>query len=62
MTNANPIDRSWVFGSSTVKEATLKPLCQRVDEQFQLPTSRICRYFADSDDPCFILRLEFSNR
>jgi hypothetical protein len=52
------IDRSWFFDSSE-KEATLKPLCQRVEEEFELPTRRLCRYFAGFDDvylianPCF---------
>jgi hypothetical protein len=34
-----------------MKEAAVKSLCQRVEEQFQLPSNRLCRYFADSDDP-----------
>ena len=46
--------QSWVFGSLIQKENTLKPLCERVETQMQLPTNRLCRYFADSDDPYLI--------
>lgn len=42
-------DRSWIFCSAE-KESLLRPLCQRVEAQFQLPKTRLCRYFADSDD------------
>jgi len=44
-------DRSWVFGSPA-REATLKPLCLRVEAEFELPAVRLCRYFADFDDEC----------
>jgi len=47
-------DRSWIFKSSTTKEASLKSLCQRVEAQFRLPKTRLCRYFAASDDPYFV--------
>jgi hypothetical protein len=44
--------QSWVFGSLTEKETTLKPLCERVEALFQpSATNRLCRYFADWDDP-----------
>src|SRR5580658_9108361 len=43
------VDRSWVFGTPA-KEATLKPLCQRVEVEFDLPAGRLCRYFAGFDD------------
>jgi hypothetical protein len=51
-------DRSWVF-SSPAKEATLKPLCQRVEAEFDLPAGRLCRYFADFDDPSLIANPRF---
>jgi len=54
MTKTNTIDRSWNFNHSATKEATLKPLCERAEAQFQLPNARLCRYFADSDDPYLI--------
>jgi len=46
-------DRSWVFGSPEI-EAALKPLCRRVEAEFDLPADKFCRYFADSDDPCLV--------
>ena len=47
--------QSWVFGSLTQKGTNLKPLCERVETLFQLPAAnRLCRYFADWDDPCLI--------
>lgn len=51
-------DRSWVFGSPT-KGAELKPLCLRVEAEFDLPAGRLCRYFADFDDPCLITNPRF---
>jgi hypothetical protein len=50
MCAAKSVDRSWDFNYSTAKEANIKPLCQRVEEHFQLPPRRLCRYFANSDD------------
>jgi hypothetical protein len=47
-------DRSWIFEPSIQKHAALKSLCQRVEARFQLPEDRLCRYFADSDDPYLI--------
>ena len=49
MSNRNTIDRSWVFGSRE-QEAKVKPLCQRVEAEFDLTSGRLCRYFAESDD------------
>src|SRR5947209_4820355 len=46
-------DRSWVFGSPEL-ETALKPLCQRVEAEFDLLEDNFCRYFADFDDPCLI--------
>src|SRR5438132_3446897 len=51
-------DRGWIFHSSE-KEATVKPLCQRVEKEFELPTTRLCRYFADSDDEFLIANPRF---
>ncbi len=45
---------SWVFQSLSAKSSTLKSLCQQAEEQFQLPTNRLCRYFANSDDPYLV--------
>jgi hypothetical protein len=46
-------DGSWVFGSPEI-EAALKPLCRRVEAEFDLPADKFCRYFADSDDPYLV--------
>jgi len=54
MNAQKPADRSWIFNYSSAKETTIKQLCQRVEEYFQLPPRRLCRYFADADDPCLI--------
>lgn len=44
--------RSWVF-ASPARETALKPLCQCVEAEFDLPKdTRFCRYFAETDDPC----------
>jgi len=53
-------DRSWIFDSPE-KEATLRPLCQRVEKEFELPTARLCRYFAGSDDECLIANPRFGS-
>jgi len=39
----------WHFGKPAY-EATLKPLCLEVEKHFTLPTRRLYRYFAGSDD------------
>lgn len=49
-------DRSWNFNHSRDKETTVKPLCQRVEGYFQLPSQRLCRYFADADDSILIAK------
>ena len=49
-------DRSWNFDGSVENEATLKPLCQQVEQHFQLPAHRLCRYFPLCDDEFFITR------
>jgi hypothetical protein len=36
-----PVDRSWNFNGSKERESTFKPLCQRVEALFQLPSSRL---------------------
>jgi len=38
----------------------LKSLCERVEAQMQLPDTRSCRYFADSDDP-YLIRMHGAN-
>jgi hypothetical protein len=43
------MENGWQFNASSVEE-TIKPLCQRVEDQFRLPARRLLRYFADSDD------------
>jgi hypothetical protein len=43
-------DRSWNFSESSENESILRPLCEQVETQFQLPTRRLCRYFASTDD------------
>ena len=43
-------DRSWLFNGSVENETKLKPLCQQVEAQFQLPARRLCRYFARLDN------------
>lgn len=44
-------DRAWNFGGSAEYETTLKPLCLQVESHFSLPSKRLWRYFATSDDP-----------
>jgi len=51
-------DRSWIFEASE-KEATVKPLCLRVEKEFNLSAGRLCRYFAGSDDGCLIANPHF---
>lgn len=53
--SAQWVDRSWVF-DSPAKEASLKPICERVEMEFELPTTRLCRYFAGWDDDYLIQR------
>ena len=49
--NPRDQDQSWIFNGSAENEADLKPLCQQIEAQFQLPTNRrLCRYFARFDD------------
>jgi hypothetical protein len=40
----------WDFNCSVEKESSLKPLCERVDQQFPFPIDRHFRYFASPDD------------
>ena len=54
LTKVNNIDRSWIFSHSNERASALKSLCERVDAQFRLNKTRLCRYFADSDDPFLI--------
>src|ERR1700732_2439573 len=48
------VDRSWHFKDASEKRATVKPLCQRVEQYFEIPPRRLCRYFADADDSTLI--------
>jgi len=43
-------DASWNFNGSDVNRSALKPLCQRVESYFKLPSKRLYRYFAVKDD------------
>jgi hypothetical protein len=43
---ANQPEQGWFFNNSAENEATLKPLCERVDKLFDLPRRILCRYFA----------------
>jgi hypothetical protein len=43
-------DRSWIFGNGNTRETEIRRLCQQVEEEFDLPNRRLCRYFADFDD------------
>jgi hypothetical protein len=46
-------DGGWHFNGSATNETVLKPLCQQVEKLFELPSRRLCRYFAVWDDPYF---------
>ena len=48
------VDRSWVFGYGNTKESEIRRLCKRVEAEFDLPATRLCRYFASSDDRSLI--------
>ena len=43
-------DAGWNFNGSDVNKSTLKPLCQRIESCFKLPSKRLYRYFAVEDD------------
>jgi hypothetical protein len=55
-------DNSWHFNGSATNKAVLKPLCQQVEKLFELPSRRLCRYFAVWDDPYFARGLGPYNR
>lgn len=42
--------RSWRFGSKGERESKVRPLCVRVEDHFDFPARRLCRYFADLED------------
>jgi hypothetical protein len=44
----------WNFNCSAENEATLRPLCQEAEKHFQLPTGRLYRYFARTEDPILL--------
>jgi hypothetical protein len=50
MRASRQVDRSWNFSGSLEKESALKPLCQQIEGQFPVPSRRLCRYFASTDD------------
>lgn len=44
------LSNGWDFNGSAVNEATLRPLCEKVEVHFQLGDCRVYRYFAVHDD------------
>jgi hypothetical protein len=44
---------TWDFNDSSVNESNLRPLCEQVDNYFQMPNAKLYRYFATSDDKYF---------
>jgi hypothetical protein len=47
-------ETGWNFNNSAKNESILKPLCQAVEQHYQLPARRLYRYFATWEDPAFI--------
>jgi len=41
----------WNFNHSAENESKLRPLCEQVEQHFELPAGRLYRYFARTDDP-----------
>jgi hypothetical protein len=42
---------AWKFNGSRMNESVLKPICQQVEQVFQMSHVRLCRYFAVIEDP-----------
>src|SRR5712691_12987117 len=49
-------ENGWNFNGSTINEATLKPLCLIAEQHFRLPTGRLYRYFARTEDSDLLRR------
>jgi hypothetical protein len=53
MNRTGDVSHGWNFNNSPDNESVLKPLCEQVEQYFPLPTQRLYRYFATTDEEYF---------